>query len=85
MPSTNKIGGWHCHNLLCIPVDRGNNMSKYQMTELAIKKPERFPNRIEFIWSIHVVVNKENGQTPAKFDNVIDNIFMVVCGVTIWH
>ena len=38
---------------------------------------ERFPNRIEFIWSIHMIVNDKIGQTPAEFDNVIDNIFKV--------
>ena len=50
-------GGWHWHTILCIPVDCGNNMSIYRMTELAIQKLELFPNRIEFIWSIHMIAN----------------------------
>ena len=32
-----QLGGWHYNKLLCIPVDRGNKISVYQMTELAIK------------------------------------------------
>ena len=68
-----KLGGWHCHKLLCIPVDHGNNMSVYQMIELAIHKLELFPNIIEFIRSIHVISKDKIGRTPAEFDNVIDN------------
>ena len=72
-----QIGGFHCHQRLCIPVYRGNNMSVYQMVELDIHRLERFPNIIEFIRSIHMIANDKIGQTPAKFDNVIDNIFEV--------
>ena len=74
-----KLGGWYCHKLLCIPVDCGKNMSVYQITELSIHKLERFPNIIEFIWSIDMISNGKIGKIPAKFDNVINNIFKVVC------
>ena len=47
------------------------------MIELANQKLGLFPNIIEFIWSIHMISNDKIGQTPAKFDNVIDNIFKV--------
>ena len=57
-------------------------MYVYQMTELAIQKLERSPNRIEFIWSIHMIDNDEIGQTTSKLDNVIDNIFKVVFGMS---
>ena len=30
-----------------------------------------------------MIANEKNGQTPAEFDNVIDNIFKVVCGVNV--
>ena len=43
------------------------------MTELAIHKLEHFPNRIEFIRIIHMIANDKIGQTPTKFDNVIEN------------
>ena len=76
-----KIGGWYWHKLLCIPVDHGNNMSVYRMIELAIHKLYHFPNRIEFIWGINMISNDKIGQTPAEFDNVIDNVFKVVCGL----
>ena len=33
-----QLGGWHWHKLLCTPVDHGNNMSVYRMTEYAIQK-----------------------------------------------
>ena len=58
-------------------------MYVYQMTELAIKTSERYPNRIEFIRSIHIIVNDQIGQAPAKFDNMVDNIFKVVCGMNV--
>ena len=58
-------------------------MYVYQITELAIQKLERFPNRIEFIRSIHMIADDKIGQNPAKFDNVIDNIFKVVCGMNV--
>ena len=74
---------WHWHKLLCIPVDFGNKISVFLMKELSIQKLELFPNRIEFIWSIHMIANDEIGQTPSKFDNVIDNIFKVVCGMNV--
>ena len=70
-----QLVGWHWHTFLCIPVDSGNNMSVYRMTELAILKFEHFPNRIEFIRSIHMIANEKIGQTLAKFDNFIDNNF----------
>ena len=38
---------------------------------------------IEFIWSIHMISNDEIGQTPVKFDNVIENSFKVVCGMNV--
>ena len=78
-----KRGGLHWHNFLRVLVDRGNNMSVYRMTELSIQKLERFPNLIEFIWSIHMIANDKIGQTPSEFDNVIDNIFKVVCCINV--
>ena len=33
-----ELGGWHWNELLYIPVDCGNNMSVYRMTELTIQK-----------------------------------------------
>ena len=78
-----QLGGWHWHKILCIPVDRGNKMSVYQMTELTINKLERHPNIIEFIWSIHMIANDKIGQTPSKFDNVIDNIFKCFCSMNV--
>ena len=30
--------GWNCHKRLCIPVDRGNKISVYWTTEIAIQK-----------------------------------------------
>ena len=74
-----QLGGFHWNKLLCIPVDCGNTMSVYRMTELAIQKLECFLNIIEFIRSIHIIANDNIGQTPAKFDNLIDNIFKVFC------
>ena len=78
-----QLGGGYWNKLLCIPVDSDNNIYVYQMTELAIQKLERFPNKIEFFWSIHMVANGEIGQTPTRFDNVIDNIFKVVCVINV--
>ena len=53
------------------------------MIELAIQKLERFPNIIEFIRSIHMIANNKIVQNPAKFDNVIDKIFKVFCGINV--
>ena len=53
------------------------------MSELSIHKLERFPNIIEFFWSIHMTDNEKNGQSPAKFNNTIDNIFKVFCGMNV--
>ena len=53
------------------------------MTELAIHRLERIPNLIEFIRSIHMISNDKIGQTPAKFDNVIDNFFGFFCGMNV--
>ena len=78
-----QLGGWHWNKLLCIHVYLGNNMSIYRMTELSIQKLEHFPNIIEFIRSIHIIANDKIGQTPDKFDNVIDNIFKVVFGMNV--
>ena len=78
-----QLSGWHWHKILCIPVDCGNNMSFYRMIDLAIQKLERFTNIIGFIWSIHMIANDKIGQTTAKFDNMIDNIFKVVCGMNV--
>ena len=72
-----KLGGCHWHKRLCIPINCYNNMSVYQMKKSAIQKLEHFPNIIDFIRSIHMISNDKIGQTPAKFDNVIDNIFKV--------
>ena len=33
-----KLGEWHWHKRLFVPVDHGNNMSVQQITELAIQK-----------------------------------------------
>ena len=30
-----------------------------------------------------MIANDEIGQTPAKFDNLIDNIFKFVCGMNV--
>ena len=76
-----QFGRWHWRKILCIPVDFGNNMSVYQMTELVIRKLEHFPNIIEFIQSIQIISNDKIIQTPAEFYNVIDNIFKFVCGM----
>ena len=78
-----QLGGWNWHQLLSIPVDRGSNIFVYQMTKLAIQKLSRFPNRIEFIQTIHMISNDKIVQTPAEFDNVMDNIFKVVCGINV--
>ena len=78
-----QLGGWHWHKLLCIPVDRSNNMSVYRMTELALQKLVRYPNRLLLIKSINVIANDEIGQTPAEFDNVIDNILKIVCNINV--
>ena len=78
-----QLGGWHWHKLSFIPVDRGNNIFFYQMTELAIRRLELFPNRIELIRSIHMNTKDKIGQTPAKLDKVVDNIFTVVCGMNV--
>ena len=56
-------------------------MYVYQITELSIHKLERYPSIIEFIWSTQIIANDKIGQTPAEFDDVIDNIFKVVCGI----
>ena len=52
-----QLGGWNWHKRLCVPIDRGNNMSVYQMTEFSIHKLYLLLNRIEFIWSIHMISN----------------------------
>ena len=78
-----QLCGWYWHKVLCIPVDCVNNIYFHQTTEVAIRKLERYPNRIEFIWSIHMIANYEIGQTPARFDNVIGDILKVVCGINI--
>ena len=61
-----QLGGWHWHKLLCVPVDRGKIMYVYLMTKLAIQKLERFPNRIEFIWSIYMIANGKISQLLPK-------------------
>ena len=53
------------------------------MKELAIHKLERFQSIIELIWSIHMIANDKSGQTPAKFDNLIDNIFKYFCSMNV--
>ena len=80
-----QLGGIHWHKLLCIPVDRSNNMSVYRMAELAIRKMEMYhPMRIEFIKSIHIIANDEIGQSPAEFDSVCDNVLRLLCGYNIY-
>ena len=78
-----QLSGWHWNKLFCIAANRGKKMSINQMTELSIHKLERFPNIIEFIWSIHMIANDKIGQTPARFDNVMDNIFKVFCSMNV--
>ena len=78
-----QIGELHWNKFLCILIYCGNNISFYRMIELTIHKLEHFPNRIEFIWSIHIIVNDKIGQSPVEFDNMIDNIFKVVCRINI--
>ena len=73
-----QLGGWHWHKLLCIPVDRNNNMSVCRTTELAWQKLDRHPQRKEFVKSIHVFFNDEIGQKNAELDNVIDNLSRLV-------
>ena len=41
-----QLGGWHFDKLSCIPIDRGNNISVYQITELAIEKLELFQTEL---------------------------------------
>ena len=53
------------------------------MTELVIQKLERFPNRIDFIQSFPMIANDEIGQTPVKFDNVMDKNFRVSYGMNV--
>ena len=53
------------------------------MTELSIHELERFQNIIDLIRSINMIANDKIGQTPAAFDNVIDNIFKFVCGMNV--
>ena len=79
-----QISGLHWDKLLCIPVDHGNNMSTYQMTELAIKKNKTNRNIIEVVWSIHVIANYKIGQTTVKFENIIEIIFKIVCGINVY-
>ena len=70
-----QLGGDRWHKRLCIPLDRGHNMSIYPMTEFAIQILEGFPNIIGFIRSIHMISNDKISKTPAKFDNVIEVVF----------
>ena len=53
------------------------------MIELSIDKLERYPNKIDFIWSIHIDANYKIGQTLSVLDNVINNISKVVCSMNI--
>ena len=73
-----QLGGWHWHKLLMIPVDRTNNMSVARMTEIAIERLEKHPERIEFIKSINLFLSDEIGQRSAEFDDVIDSICRIV-------
>ena len=41
-----KLGGIHWHKLLSIPVDRTNNMSVARMTEVAIERLEKHPEKL---------------------------------------
>ena len=78
-----QLGGWHWYKLLCIPVDRGNNMSVYRMTKLAIQKLERYPMRLKFNHSLDMIANDEMGQSPDQLDNVFDNVLKIVCGINV--
>ena len=78
-----QLDGWCWHKLLCMPVDSGNYISVYQTTDLAIHKLKPFPYIIEFISSTRIIANAKIGQTPAKFDNVIGNIFKAFCGMNV--
>ena len=59
-------------------------MSTYQMTELAIQKIKTNRNIIEVVWSIHMIANYKIGQTTVKFDNIIEIIFKIVCGINVY-
>ena len=58
-------------------------MSVYLMTELAIQKLERYLMRLKFIHSLDMIANDEMGQSPAKLDNVFDNVLKIVCGINV--
>lgn len=79
-----QLGGWHWHKLLCIPPDKGNNMSVYRQAELALQRLERYPNCIEFIKTIHMFASDEIGQRSAEFDDVIDTICRHVRGANVY-
>ena len=59
--------GWNRHKLSYIYVDCGNNMSIYQMTELAIMKLERFPKIIDFIQIIYMTANDKSVKLLPNF------------------
>lgn len=80
-----QLGGIHWHKLLCIPVDRSNNMSNYRMTELAISELETYhPMRIAFLKTIDVLATDEIGQSSSDFDSVCDNITRFICGINVY-
>ena len=43
---TIQLGGIHWHKLLSIPVDRTNNMSVARMTEVALERLEKHPEKL---------------------------------------
>ena len=61
-----QLGGCHWHKLLCILVDRTNNIHVCRTTELAWQKLDRHPYRKEFVKSMHMIFNDEVGQKMLK-------------------
>ena len=79
-----QLSGIHWHKLLCIPVDRSNNMSTYRKTEISVNKMElHHPMRIKFLKSIDVLATDEIRQSSSNFDNVCDNIIRLICGANV--
>ena len=79
-----QLGSIHWHKLLCVPVDRLNNMSTYRQTEIAINKMElHHPMHLKFLKSIDVLATDEIGQSSSEFDNVCDNIIRIICAANV--
>ena len=73
-----QLGVWHWHKLLRIPVDRTNNISVVKMTEIAIERLGKYPERIKFIKSINLFISDEICQRSAEFDDIIDSICRII-------